>query len=128
MQENNMYTWFTKSYRGINTKTGIQSVIYQEDVIGIDVTGEELIHDNMVFGLEQLKKMDRLENFNFGNPVGIKKAKVLYLIYKIGGDQPNLFYNEKHNTLYYKYVEDKNSNMNFDHIGYNGAEYRIRSS
>jgi hypothetical protein len=119
------YTWFYKSSKTFEFNN-IKKITYSDDTIGINSSGDQLIHDSIIYNLEKFKVINKIESYNFGGSVGFKKVKTTYLIYKFAGDQPNLFYHERFSTIYFKYIGNNEDGtiMRFECIGFNGAEFR----
>lgn len=119
------YTWFYKSSKTFGS-TNMKKIVYGDDKIGINSSGDQLIHDTIIYNLQKFKAINKLESYNFGGSVGLKKIKTTYLIYTFAGEQPNLFYHERFSTVYFKYIgnNEEGTNMRFECIGFNGAEFR----
>jgi len=119
------YTWFHKSDKTFGTNNNKQ-IIFYDDAIGISSSGDQMMHDTIVYNLKKFKIVNKIENYNFGGAIGSKNIKVTYLLYKFADEQPNLFYHEKFSTLYFKYIGNDidGTHMRFECIGFNYAEFR----
>jgi hypothetical protein len=87
-----------------------------EDKIGISPDGKYLLHDNIPCELMELRKFEKVEFINK------KMMSAKYIVFRIVG-QRNYIFHEADRTIYFKFIGEINSEMKFDHVGFNGSTY-----